>query len=150
MVFQRLSICQDWAAPSDRLGVGVDHRRRARHGLFVAAQHDGQLAALGPGLAAGDGGVDEPAADAARLLGRLARQPGGGGGVVDHDPAGGHGGQSSSLPTHSATSSQPCTASAIVAPATPPCSAAHRCAFSGERLNTATSWPARFRWPAIG
>ena len=30
------------------------------------------------------------------------------------------------------------------------CSAAQRSALAGVRLNTATSWPARARWPAIG
>ena len=46
---------------------------------------------------------------------------------------------SSSLPTHSATSSQPAAASAMVAAARPLCSAAQRSALAGERLNTVTS-----------
>ena len=57
---------------------------------------------------------------------------------------------SSSLPTQSATSSAPITASAIVAAALPPNSTAHFSALAGVRLKTATSWPARARWPAIG
>jgi hypothetical protein len=35
-------------------------------------------------------------------------------------------------------------------PDAPPCFSTQRAAFSGVRLKTVTSWPAAFRWPAIG
>ncbi len=79
--------------PLDRLGVGRDHRPDAVNGRLLPSDHDGELAGLGARLAARHRGVHEPAAELPRPAGRLTRELGRSGGVVDDHAALGHGRQ---------------------------------------------------------
>src|SRR5437667_3391081 len=63
--------------------VGGDHRLGPRERLLVAAAHHCEYAVDGTGLAARNRGVDEGEAVLLRLGIELARDLGGGGGVID-------------------------------------------------------------------
>jgi hypothetical protein len=85
-----LIIFVSWPAPAephqaDHAGVGVDDGPRLVEGGLIAADHDGQHAVLGAGLAAGHRRVEEGEARLARSFVQLARDLGRGGGVVDED-----------------------------------------------------------------
>ena len=68
-------------------GIRRDHLLGAAIGVGIAAAHHGQHAVLGPGLAAGDGSVDEVEAALLRLGMELARDLGRSRGVVNEHRA---------------------------------------------------------------
>src|SRR5690606_17411336 len=67
---------------------GADHGFGARIGCGIAACHHRELAVLCTRLTAGNGSIDEVKAALLRLRRQLARDFGGGGGVVDEHHAG--------------------------------------------------------------
>ncbi len=90
----------DRPEPADRLAIGLHDRLGAGEILLVAAAHDGEHAVLGAGLAARDGRVDEADALFPADAMQLARNLGGGGGVVDEDGALPHAGEGAGVAQH--------------------------------------------------
>jgi hypothetical protein len=68
-------------------GIGIDHRLGAVVSGLLAADHDRQLALLGPGLSAGDRRIEEVDAGLFGLFGDLAGELGRGGRMVDQHRA---------------------------------------------------------------
>ena len=163
-----LTILVSWPAPAGPSsahlpGIGRHHRLGPGIGGLAAAAHDGELAVHRARLAARDRRIDEIEARRLRRRRQLARDGGRRRGVIDEQRAlassrrrrrlrpASLARKSASRPTqaeHDIGILAPLRpASAAVAP---PYSPAHLRRARGVRLKTVTSWPARWRWPAIG